>query len=362
MRVSTTTSSRPLRSPVQPSWCGLLRTQSLPSLTLMQLGGFGPVVSDGFGLGYSLDDERIGCNISSFGFVLVQWPDCWAWLIAYVQPSHQGVHQQHRVDSGADSPCARQVASPGPEESLVDPPSSLLMHVSINPRDFCHPLPPPTSVHQSSLRVCAISIVVLVHQLMGPPTTPCYAVECRLRHTHGARAPPTMADTLTAPLMADSPLSPGTFAPSPPPEPMARQLALLQAAVYLDDARYSRPLRHNVDAASLRIYRRLLSRPVRTVCLAAAVVHMLLAVFEPPETIAGVPVAACLTVELLCIAVYAVELALFHRTHAAFEPFLKRPLNAVMVALIAFNLIDIVAAYAQSPVRVSRMVRPYFLV
>lgn len=32
----------------------------------VQLGGFGPVVSDGFGVGYQVHDDWIGCNVSSY--------------------------------------------------------------------------------------------------------------------------------------------------------------------------------------------------------------------------------------------------------------------------------------------------------
>lgn len=32
----------------------------------MNLGGFAPVVLDGFGLGYAVHDNQIGCTISSY--------------------------------------------------------------------------------------------------------------------------------------------------------------------------------------------------------------------------------------------------------------------------------------------------------
>lgn len=43
----------------------IISTSTLVS-PAVQLGGFGPVVSDGFGVGYQVHDEWIGCNVSSY--------------------------------------------------------------------------------------------------------------------------------------------------------------------------------------------------------------------------------------------------------------------------------------------------------
>uniref|UniRef100_A0A8D0KV81 Carnitine O-palmitoyltransferase 2, mitochondrial n=1 Tax=Strix occidentalis caurina TaxID=311401 RepID=A0A8D0KV81_STROC len=43
----------------------IISTSTLVS-PAVQLGGFGPVVSDGFGVGYQVHDDWIGCNVSSY--------------------------------------------------------------------------------------------------------------------------------------------------------------------------------------------------------------------------------------------------------------------------------------------------------
>lgn len=43
----------------------ILSTSTLASPALM-LGGFGPVVADGYGVGYSLDDHRTGVHLTAF--------------------------------------------------------------------------------------------------------------------------------------------------------------------------------------------------------------------------------------------------------------------------------------------------------
>lgn len=43
----------------------ILSTSSLSSSALI-LGGFGPVVPDGFGIGYTMQDNWIGCNVSAY--------------------------------------------------------------------------------------------------------------------------------------------------------------------------------------------------------------------------------------------------------------------------------------------------------
>lgn len=43
----------------------ILSTSTLGS-PAVQLGGFGPVVPDGFGIGYNVFDSWIGCNITSY--------------------------------------------------------------------------------------------------------------------------------------------------------------------------------------------------------------------------------------------------------------------------------------------------------
>lgn len=43
----------------------IISTSTLVS-PAVQLGGFGPVVADGFGVGYQVHDDWIGCNVSSY--------------------------------------------------------------------------------------------------------------------------------------------------------------------------------------------------------------------------------------------------------------------------------------------------------
>ena len=43
----------------------ILSTSTLSSPALM-LGGFGPVVRDGFGVGYGIQDGWLGCNVTSY--------------------------------------------------------------------------------------------------------------------------------------------------------------------------------------------------------------------------------------------------------------------------------------------------------
>lgn len=43
----------------------ILSTSTLSSPALM-LGGFGPVVRDGFGVGYGIQDDWLGCNVTSY--------------------------------------------------------------------------------------------------------------------------------------------------------------------------------------------------------------------------------------------------------------------------------------------------------
>jgi len=43
----------------------ILSTSTLSSPALM-LGGFGPVVRDGFGVGYGIQDDWLGCNVASY--------------------------------------------------------------------------------------------------------------------------------------------------------------------------------------------------------------------------------------------------------------------------------------------------------
>lgn len=43
----------------------IISTSTLVS-PAVQLGGFGPVVADGFGLGYQVQDDWIGCNVSAY--------------------------------------------------------------------------------------------------------------------------------------------------------------------------------------------------------------------------------------------------------------------------------------------------------
>ena len=43
----------------------ILSTSTLSSPALM-LGGFGPVVQDGFGVGYGIQDDWLGCNVTSY--------------------------------------------------------------------------------------------------------------------------------------------------------------------------------------------------------------------------------------------------------------------------------------------------------
>ena len=47
----------------------ILSTSTLAS-DAIEGGGFGPVVADGYGIGYGVRDDRIGFNISSYRFVL----------------------------------------------------------------------------------------------------------------------------------------------------------------------------------------------------------------------------------------------------------------------------------------------------
>lgn len=43
----------------------ILSTSTLSSPALM-LGGFGPVVRNGFGVGYGIQDDWLGCNVTSY--------------------------------------------------------------------------------------------------------------------------------------------------------------------------------------------------------------------------------------------------------------------------------------------------------
>lgn len=43
----------------------ILSTSTLSSSTV-NIGGFAPVVPDGFGIGYAVHDKWIGCNVSSY--------------------------------------------------------------------------------------------------------------------------------------------------------------------------------------------------------------------------------------------------------------------------------------------------------
>ena len=43
----------------------ILSTSTLSSPALM-LGGFGPVVRDGLGVGYGIQDDWLGCNVTSY--------------------------------------------------------------------------------------------------------------------------------------------------------------------------------------------------------------------------------------------------------------------------------------------------------
>lgn len=43
-----------------------LRSTSTVSSPAILIGGFAPVTSDGFGVGYSIEDSRIGFNVTSY--------------------------------------------------------------------------------------------------------------------------------------------------------------------------------------------------------------------------------------------------------------------------------------------------------
>ena len=43
----------------------VISTSTLSSPAIM-LGGFGPVVRDGFGVGYGMEDDWLGCNVTSY--------------------------------------------------------------------------------------------------------------------------------------------------------------------------------------------------------------------------------------------------------------------------------------------------------
>lgn len=70
MRYLANTKGQPLHSLYQdPAYAAInhniLSTSTLTS-PAVNLGGFAPVVPDGFGVGYGVHDDWIGCNVSSY--------------------------------------------------------------------------------------------------------------------------------------------------------------------------------------------------------------------------------------------------------------------------------------------------------
>ncbi|XP_007171183.2 two pore channel protein 2 isoform X1 [Balaenoptera acutorostrata] len=154
-----------------------------------------------------------------------------------------------------------------------------------------------------------------------------------------------------------------------------RDLCLDQAVVFIEDAIQYRSINHRVDARSLWLYRRYYSSMSQWILSLTIFLILALAFIETPSSLTSTsdvryrpapwepPCGLTQGVEALCLLVFAADVSVKSYL-VGWAQFRKNPwLRAYLVVLLV-SLVDWIVSLSlvcQEPVRVRRLLRPFFL-
>ncbi|XP_057583872.1 two pore channel protein 2 isoform X3 [Hippopotamus amphibius kiboko] len=153
-----------------------------------------------------------------------------------------------------------------------------------------------------------------------------------------------------------------------------RDLCLDQAVVFIEDAIQYRSINHRVDARSLWLYRWYYSSPSQWILSLTIFLILALAFIETPSSLTSTsdvryrpapwepPCGLTEGVEALCLLVFAADVSM--KSYLVGAQFRKNPWLLAYLVVLVVSLVDWIVSLSlvcQEPVRVRRLLRPFFL-